>query len=109
MTTPSELRPSLEPAPPVEIRRATVVSPELGRFLDTAAGGNWYWVDRLSWSYEQWAERMSDPRVETWIVYEDGTPAGYFELDGRNAGDVEIAYLGLMPTFLGRRLGGPLL
>jgi len=68
MTTPSELRPSLEPAPPVEIRRATVVSPELGRFLYTAAGGNWYWIDRLSWSYEQWLERLSHPRVETWVM-----------------------------------------
>jgi len=109
MTTPSELRPSLEPAPPVEIRRATVVSPELGRFLYTAAGGNWYWIDRLSWSYEQWLERLSHPRVETWVMYEGGTPAAYFELDGIADGDVEIAYLGVLPAFMGRGLGGWLL
>ena len=109
MTTPSELRPSLEPAPPVEIRRATVVSPELGRFLYTAAGGNWYWIDRLSWSYEQWLERLSHPRVETWVMYEGGAPAAYFELDGIADGDVEIAYLGVLPAFMGRGLGGWLL
>ncbi len=68
MTAPSELRPSREPATQVEIRRATVVSPELGRFLYTAAGGNWYWIDRLPWSYEQWLERLSHPRVETWVM-----------------------------------------
>jgi len=108
ITSAADLRP-VDPPGSVEVRRAARVWPELGRFLYTAAGGNWYWVDRLGWSYERWAERMSDPCVETWILYQDGTPAGYFELDGRNAGDIEIAYLGLMPTFLGRRLGGPLL
>src|SRR5438309_11033757 len=109
MTTPSELRPSLEPAPPDEIRRASVVSPELGRFLYTAAGGNCYWIDRLSWSYEQWLERLSHPRVETWVMYEGGTRAAYLELDGIADGDAEIAYLGVLPAFMGRGLGGWLL
>ncbi len=105
----ADLRPASPPPESVEIRRAFHASPELGRFLYTAAGGNWYWIDRLGWSHEQWAERMSDPRVETWVLYQDGTPAGYFELDGSAAGEVEIAYFGIMPAFLGRRLGGPLL
>jgi len=105
----ADLRPASPPPESVEIRRAFRAAPELGRFLYTAAGGNWYWIDRLGWSHEQWAERMSDPRVETWVLYQDGTPAGYFELDGSAAGEVEIAYFGIMPAFLGRRLGGPLL
>ena len=108
MTSPSDLRP-VDPPDTVEIRRAFLASPELGRFLYTAAGGNWYWVDRLTWTHEQWVQRLSDQRVETWVLYQDGTPGGYFELDGRAGRDVEIAYLGLMPTFLNRRLGGPLL
>src|SRR5438552_17578638 len=104
MTAPSELRPSLEPATPVEIRRATVVSPELGRFLYTAAGGNWYWMDRLSWSYEQWLERLSHPRVETWAMSEGGTPAAYFELAGTADGAVAIAYPGPLPVLMRRAL-----
>jgi GNAT superfamily N-acetyltransferase len=109
MTAPTDLRPSPEPAAPVEMRRAMQPSPELGRFLYTAAGGNWYWIDRLQWTYDQWRERLSHPRVETWVMYEAGTPAAYFELDGSADGDVEIAYLGVLPAFLGRRLGGRLL
>ncbi|TME02441.1 MAG: GNAT family N-acetyltransferase [Chloroflexi bacterium] len=109
MTVPTDLRPSPEPATPVEIRRATVVSPELGRFLYTAAGGNWYWIDRLVWTYDQWLERLSQPRVETWVMYVGGTPAAYFELDGTADGEVEIAYLGVLPAFMGRGLGGWLL
>ena len=42
-------------------------------------------------------------------MYAHGTPAGFFELDGSIAGDVEIAYFGVMPQFLGRGLGGWLL
>jgi GNAT superfamily N-acetyltransferase len=103
------LRPASTPPGPIELRRAIRPSPELGRFLYTAAGGNWYWTDRLPWSYDQWLQRLSQPRVETWVLYEEGTPAGYFELDGGTEGDVEIAYLGVLPAFIGRRLGGWLL
>ena len=82
-------------------------APELGRFLYTAVGGNWYWTDRLGWTYQQWAERMAG--TETWVAYLEGTPAGYFELDASVPGDVEIAYFGLLPAFIGRGLGGWLL
>ena len=43
------------------------------------------------------------------MAYVSGTPAGYFELDGPPGGDVEIAYFGLLPSFVGRGLGGWLL
>src|SRR5207237_7134311 len=42
-------------------------------------------------------------------MYEGGAPAAYFELDGIADGDVEIAYLGVLPAFMGRGLGGWLL
>jgi GNAT superfamily N-acetyltransferase len=91
------------------MRQAVRPSPELGRFLYTAAGGNWFWTMRLGWTYDAWLERLSHPRVETWVLYDEGTPAGYFELDGGSDHDVEIAYFGVLPPFIGRRLGGWLL
>jgi hypothetical protein len=107
MTDPSQLRPSAEPAPhAAELRQAMLPSPELGRFLYTAAGGNWFWCDRLPWTYERWLERLGHPRVETHVAYVEGTPAGYFELDGTVGDDVEIAYFGVFAVFIGRRLGG---
>jgi ribosomal protein S18 acetylase RimI-like enzyme len=109
MTEPSQLRPSPQPSGPVEIRRAARPSPELGRFLYMSAGGNWYWIDRLGWTYEQWLERLSHPHVETWVTYLEGTPVAYFELDGAIENEVEIAYLGVLPAFMGQRLGGWLL
>lgn len=109
MTDPSELRPSSAPPHSIELRQAKLPTPELGRFLYTSAGGNWYWFDRLTWTYDQWLECFGRPRVEVWVMYSDGTPAGFFELDGSIDGDVEIAYFGLMPQFLGQKLGGWLL
>jgi GNAT superfamily N-acetyltransferase len=47
--------------------------------------------------------------VETWVAYLAGTPAGYFELEAQAEGNVEITYFGLLPQFIGRGLGGPLL
>ncbi|MEU5879709.1 GNAT family N-acetyltransferase [Spirillospora sp. NPDC047279] len=108
-TAPDELRPGRVPDSPLEIVRAEVPSPELSRFLYTAVGGDWYWTDRLTWSYEQWQNWLERPGVETWVAYVRGTPAGYVELDPQPEGQVEITSFGLLGAFTGRGLGGHLL
>jgi len=47
--------------------------------------------------------------VAIYVLYVAGVPAGFVELDGRIAGAVELSYVGLMPEFVGRGLGGYLL
>ncbi|GGP81416.1 GNAT family N-acetyltransferase [Streptomyces melanogenes] len=108
-TSPADLRPAAEPTEDLRIVRAEVPSPEFSRFLYTAVGGDIHWIDRLSWSYAQWQEFLARPGVETWVAYENGTPAGYVELEAQDEGAVEIVYFGLIPAFRGRRIGGPLL
>jgi GNAT superfamily N-acetyltransferase len=93
----------------VDIKQAQVPCPELNRFLYTAVGGDWYWIDRLPWTYAQWREWVAQTTLETWVVYVAGTPAGYFELVAQAEGNVELAYFGLLPQFIGTGLGGPLL
>jgi GNAT superfamily N-acetyltransferase len=108
MTEPSRLR----PAPgngDLEVRRAEVVCPELNRFFYTAVGGDWFWIDRLPWTYEHWLRWLDRPEVTTWIGSHRGSPAGYFELEHEPDTGVEIAYFGLLPQFLGRGLGSQLL
>lgn len=109
MTAPSELRPSVVDSADVELKRAEIPCPELNRFFYTAVGGDWYWVDRLPWTCDQWRAYLDRPGHETWVLYVSGTPAGYFELDASPESDVEIAYFGLLPQFLGRHLGAYLL
>lgn len=106
--SPDELSPA-RPAS-VTVTRAEVVSPEFNRFLYTAVGGDWRWTDRLAWTWQQWHDWLSRPGVETWVAYQRGTPAGYVELDAAtHRGQVEIAYFGLLPAFVGQGIGGHLL
>jgi GNAT superfamily N-acetyltransferase len=54
------------------------------------------------------AEHLASGGVEIWLLTVAGTPAGYFELH-RTAHEVEICYFGLLPEFIGQRLGPALL
>jgi GNAT superfamily N-acetyltransferase len=107
MTSPDQLRPGRPPREGVTLARAEIPSAEFSRFLYRAVGGDWYWVDRLHWSYQEWQQWAA--RVETWAAYVQGTPAGYFELESRPDGNVHLALFGLLPWAIGQGLGGWLL
>jgi GNAT superfamily N-acetyltransferase len=109
MRDAADLKPARAPAVAVSIERAEVPQPELNRFLYTAVGGNWYWLGRLPWTYERWMAWLDRAEVETWVARCAGSPAGYFELERQEGGDVEIAYFGLLPQYIGKGIGGHLL
>lgn len=75
------------------------------RYLYDAVGRPWYWTDRKTVPDAELAEILADPDVDVFVAYADGTPAGYFELDGREKGVIDLAYFGIMPDFIGCRLG----
>ena len=52
---------------------------------------------------------IHDQRVEIYVLYVEGVPAGFAELDRRAEPDIELAYFGLVPEFIGRGLSGYLL
>jgi GNAT superfamily N-acetyltransferase len=107
--SPDALRPLAKVPPDVLLLRASIPSPELNRYLYTAVGGDWYWRDRLTWTWTRWMEWLDRPEVETWVLHRSGTPAGYFELEAQPGDAVEIVYFGLLPQFAGMGLGGYLL
>ena len=109
MTDPSQVRASREPTVAVSLVRAERPAPELSRFFYRAVGGDWYWLDRIGWTYEQWLAWVEAPGHELWTCWVDGVPAGYVELDRQDGGAVEVAYFGLLPQFAGLGLGGWLL
>ncbi|MBW4482343.1 MAG: GNAT family N-acetyltransferase [Tildeniella torsiva UHER 1998/13D] len=109
MLAPAQLRPRLSDRPDLEIRHARVPCPEFSRFLYSSVGGPWYWCDRLAWSRDRWLTYLDRPQIETWVAYVADTPAGYIELEAQPEGNVEIAYFGLLPQFIGQGIGGHLL
>ena len=92
-----------------EIRECRIKQFQFNRFLYQLVGGRWQWTDSLSWSDEQWKAYAESDHLRTWVAYDGGSPAGYYELQRQEGGDVEIAYFGLVPRFIGRGLGGYLL
>jgi GNAT superfamily N-acetyltransferase len=109
MLSPGRLRMAERPRTDARVERADIPSPELSRFLYTAVGGDWYWIDRLDWDYARWLAYLDRPAVETLVLYVSGTPAGYVELEVQPDDNVEVAYFGLLPQFIGEGLGGYLL
>jgi GNAT superfamily N-acetyltransferase len=110
MTDPARLRPKPAPRPDAALVQATLPCPEFNAFLYRTVGKNWYWLDRLHWSDEEWREWTG--RIHTWVAYVAGTPAGYFELQQRpltTGYAVNIVLFGLLPWAIGQGLGGWLL
>lgn len=109
MRSPNDLRAKRVNLEQFVITKAALPSPEFQRFLYTAVGGDWYWMDRLPWTLEQWRAWVDRPELHTFVAYLHGTPAGYYNLEQQADGDVEIVYFGLLAQFAGQGLGGALL
>lgn len=97
------------PDPRLTIQETSVKQWQFNRFLYQLVGGDWGWVDKLVWSEAQWKAYAEADSLRTWVLYYDGSPAGYFELNFGVPGEVQIAYFGLAPKFIGNNMGGYLL
>ncbi|MCC6469776.1 MAG: GNAT family N-acetyltransferase [Alphaproteobacteria bacterium] len=85
--------------------RAENISVSYSRYLYNTVGEPWWWYERKQLSDGQLAAIVRHENFVTYVLYLAGTPAGFFELDRRDAGIVELAYFGLMPDCIGLRLG----
>jgi GNAT superfamily N-acetyltransferase len=79
------------------------------RDLYFRVGEQWDWVDKRSWTDDQWKAYATAPELRTFAGYCDDVLAGYYELRRDGEGGIEIAYFGLLPEWIGRGLGGALL
>jgi GNAT superfamily N-acetyltransferase len=108
MRSPEQLRPKRANAR-LQIRQESERDWRFNRDLYFRVGEQWEWIDKRRWTDEQWKEYAGAPELRTFAAYYDDALAGYYELRCDPEGGVEIAYFGLLPEFIGRGLGGPLL
>jgi len=109
LTSPSQLLPSASPDPRARVERVLGSPASFFRYLYQEVGRRHGWLDRLAWSDDELRRRLAQPGVSLHLLTLAAAPAGYFELELHADGSVEIAYLGLLPEFQGRGLGGFLL
>jgi len=106
---PAQFRPGAPLPPTARVVERKSCSPAEYRRLYAAVGGPWHWRDRLAWDDATLAAHLASNDIAVFELLVDGDSAGYFELRRSGAGEVEIAYFGLVPGFIGRGLGGALL
>ena len=66
------------------------------RALYAAIGRPWMWFSRAGHSEAEIAAIIDDPAVEALALVEEGRDIGLLELDFRQRGECEIAFLGLV-------------
>ena len=100
---PAETAPALPPGSSVV--RVTSPSVAFYRYLYNTVGADYVWWLRRATPDDELAALLHDPLVAIHVLYRDGEPAGFFELDARPWPDVNLSYFGLMPHAVGEGLG----
>ena len=101
--------PPATPATPIPTETTTAAAPTptvaFYRYLYNTIGGGYLWWLRRVMADDDLARLLHDPYVCLHVLYKDGEPAGFFELDGRYGGNVNLSYFGLMPHLIGTGIG----
>lgn len=100
------------PALPAEARveQAIRCTPMFYRFLYYMVGQDYVWWLRRTLPDAELKAIIGHPGVSIHVLYQDGEPAGFYELDRRAGGGViNLSYFGLLPHAIGRGIGMALL
>lgn len=105
MTEPPRHAPLPRPPGELALVRADPPTVSFYRYLYNTVGEPWLWHERRRLSDAELGAAVTDRRVEVLVLYVSGTPAGYVEIDRREAQATDLAYFGLIPDFIGMKLG----
>ena len=98
-----------EPRGGVMVMRAERPTVAFYRFLYHTAGEDWLWGDRRRMSDDDLARRIGSETDHVMVLYRDGSPAGFYDMDVASDERTHIRYFALMPHAIGGGLGGWLL
>ena len=109
MESPPQKAPPPPPVPGLTLdrRRDMAVADYLR--LYHAIGDDWLWWSRLTWDERRLAANLVSDKTEVYVAEADGEEIGLIELNLRPTPDIELRYFGLIPTWIGKGLGGWLL
>ncbi|USQ72450.1 GNAT family N-acetyltransferase [Roseomonas mucosa] len=75
------------------------------RYLYDNVGGEYLWWFRRTVPDSHLRETLASPAISIHVLYRDGEPAGFYELERRANRSINLAYFGLMPQAVGQGLG----
>lgn len=94
------------PSSPLSLRRVDAPKLEEYRALFRLVGSPWLWFSRLIMDDAKLHAIIFDPAVELFTVVDSGgEDVGMLELDFRQAGACELAFVGLVPELSGKGHG----
>ncbi len=93
------------PASKLRLRRVAEPDPDNYRALFRKIGAPWLWYSRLAMDDAELGAILGDPAVELYEVAAVEPVVGMLELDFRQAGECEIAFIGLVPELAGQGHG----
>ncbi|WP_394133172.1 GNAT family N-acetyltransferase [Shewanella maritima] len=108
MLTPDALKPKTN-SNGLTVNKVLFKQFEYNRFLYQFVGAAWQWTDKLNWTEQQWQQYSEAGNLHLFVASYQGSPAGYYELQQQEEGNVEIMYFGLGTRFIGKGMGGYLL
>ncbi len=103
------------PAPPpphnrrVALLRAERITVSFYRYLYNTVGEANFWYTRRAMPDDELKTIATHELVDVFVLHAGGVPAGFVELDRRSTPDIEIAFFGLVPEFIGQGFGRYLL
>jgi GNAT superfamily N-acetyltransferase len=94
------------PSSALTLQRIEAPDPTHYRALFRLIGSPWLWFSRLIMEDSKLAEIIQQPDVELYSVLdESGGEVGMIELDFREPGECELAFIGLVPELSGKGHG----
>ena len=105
-----DLNEGLKPHTDYSLNLLDPIDFQLNKFFYKNIGNKHKWVDRLSWTEEQWIDYVSSKNVKTYVLKYKEDLVGFFELIyHQEKKEVEIAYLGILENYHNKKLGSYLL
>ena len=105
--SPVQAAPSLPTS--CQVVRAASCTVGFYRYLYDTVGADYVWWLRRTMPDDELAALLANPLVSMHVLYRDGEPAGFFELDARTWPDINLSYFGLLPHVIGTGVGYPFL
>lgn len=93
------------PPSPLRLERVERPAPSAYRDLFRRVGSPWLWFSRLVMPDADLAAILGHPAVELFEVRDGDDVVGMLELDGREPGACELAFVGLVPEYSGKGHG----